>query len=107
MTYITPDAAREAAETLAEAENRVEELESQLAIEQSYIGDLTEEMTQLDKELVAERNKYDALARSYELCDAKLRRAQKAVRNSWRGSARKEWKEEHAVAIAEAFEAPP
>ena len=64
-------------------------------------------LEKLEQELAAERNKYDALAHSYELCDAKLRRAQKAVRNSWRGSARKEWKEEHAVAIAEAFEAPP
>jgi len=48
----------------------------------------------------------DATARIAEL-EAKLARAQKAVRNSWRGSARKEWKEEHAVAIVEAFEAAP
>jgi len=51
MTYITPEAAREQDDALREAENRVEELESQLAIEQSYIGNLAEEMAQLDKEL--------------------------------------------------------
>ena len=60
MTYITPEAAREQDDALREAENRVEELEQELA---------------------AERNKYDALAHSYELCDAKLRRAQEALRD--------------------------